>query len=84
MEQPKNTAEAIEKLDAILSKDDKEYLKKNGPLSVHHTLGRWIRNEWDLWEGSELKDSLIAEGFEHPDDMSNHIITLYVEKLRNG
>ena len=80
---PKTLEEAVQQLDAMLSDDDKEYLVENGAISVHHTLGRWIRNEWGLWEGSELKESLEKEGFSHPDDMSNHIIERLIEKIKN-
>lgn len=47
---PNNLWEAIQKLDKSLSKEDKEYLLENGTLSVHHSLGRWIRNNWGLWD----------------------------------
>jgi hypothetical protein len=80
---PKTLEEAVQQLDAMLSDDDKEYLMENGAISVHHTLGRWIRNEWGLWEDSELKESLEKEGFSHPDDMSNHIIERFIEKINN-
>ena len=82
---PNNLWEAIQELDKSLSKDDKEYLLENGPLSVHHSLGRWIRNNWGLWnEGdNKLKVKLKKLGCEHPDDMSNYIIELYVEYLKN-
>ena len=79
---PKTVEEAINILDNILSKEDKEYIFKKGVFAVHHTLGRWIRNNWGLWveEPNELKNNLIKLGFEHPDDMSHHIIEEYVKK----
>lgn len=45
---PSNLKEAIIKLDNDLSEEDKQFLLENGALSVHHTLGRWIRNNWGL------------------------------------
>lgn len=84
MKRPTNTEEAIAELDKMLSDEDNQYLKDNGAISVHHTLGRWIRNEWGLWKGSMLKANLEKEGFSHPDDMSNHILEKYVEHLRSG
>ena len=82
---PNNLGQAILKLDKSLSQDDKEYLLKNGALSVHHSLGRWIRNNWNLWneEDNELKTNLKKLGYEHPDDMSNYIIEQYIEHLKN-
>lgn len=82
---PNNLLQAIEYLDKELTKQDKEYLLENGALSVHHSLGRWIRNNWGLWneEDNKLKVNLKKLGLEHPDDMSNYIIELYVEYLKN-
>lgn len=40
----------------------------------HHSLGRWIRNTWGLWQDSELKKDMEARGFTHADDMSQTII----------
>ena len=82
---PNNLGQAILKLDKSLSQDDKEYLLENGALSVHHSLGRWIRNNWGLWneEDNELKANLKKLGYEHPDDMSNYIIEQYIEHLKN-
>ena len=83
---PNNLFEAVQKLDKSLSQDDKEYLLENGSLSVHHSLGRWIRNNWGLWdeEDNKLKVNLKKLGFEHPDDMSNYIIELYIEYLKEA
>ena len=85
MNMPNNLLQAIEYLDKELTKQDKEYLLENGALSVHHSLGRWIRNNWGLWneEDNKLKVNLKKLGLEHPDDMSNYIIELYVEYLKN-
>jgi len=82
---PNNLKEAIKELDEELSKDSKEYLLENGALSVHHSLGRWIRNNWGLWdkEDNELKSNLKKLGYEHPDDMSNYIIEQYVKHLKS-
>ena len=60
---PKTLEEAIIVLDTELPKDDKDFLLENGALSVHHSLGRWIRNTWGLWENSELKKFLLEQGF---------------------
>ena len=82
---PQNLREAIEELDRKLNKEDKEYIVENGSLAVHHSLGRWIRNNWGLWkeEDNELKASLKKLGYRHPDDMSNYIIKQYIRYLSN-
>lgn len=80
---PKTVDEAISTLEKILSDEDREYLLKNGAISMHDSLGRWIRNEWGLWTGSELKNELEKKGLEHPDDMSNYIIEEFIKYLNN-
>lgn len=83
---PTNLKEAIQELNKLLSQDDKEYLLEHGALSVHHSLGRWIRNNWELWneENNKLKVNLKKLGYEHPDDMSNYIIEQYIEHLNEN
>ena len=80
---PKTIDEAVKTLARIVSKEDRDYLLENGAISMHHSLGRWIRNEWGLWAGSELKNELKRKGFEHPDDMSNYIIEEFVKYWNN-
>jgi len=80
---PKTIDEAISTLEKILSDEDREYLLKNGAISMHDSLGRWIRNEWGLWTGSELKNELEKKGLEHPDDMSNYIIEEFIKHWNN-
>ena len=81
---PNNLEEAIKELDKELLDEDKDYLLEHGALSVHHSLGRWIRNTWELWDDkdNELKTSLKKLGYSHPDDMSNYIIEKYFEYLK--
>lgn len=76
---PKTVDEAVKTLAKIVSEEDRDYLLENGAISMHDSLGRWIRNEWGLWTDSELKNELKKKGFEHPDDMSNHIIEEFVK-----
>ena len=82
---PKTVDEAISTLEKILSDEDRDYLLENGAISMHDSLGRWIRNEWGLWTGSELKDELMNmnKGLNHPDDMSNYIIEEFVKYWNN-
>ena len=80
---PKTVDEAVKTLAKIVSKEDRDYLLENGAISMHHSMGRWIRNEWGLWTGSELKNELKKKGFEHPDDMSNYIIEEFIKYWHN-
>ena len=80
---PKTVDEAVKTLAKIVSKEDRDYLLENGAISMHDSLGRWIRNEWGLWTDSELKNELEKKGFEHPDDMSNYIIEEFIKYWNN-
>ena len=80
---PTTIEEAMASLDARMTDEDKAYIQKHGSISVHHTLGRWIRNEWGLWGDSGLKQLLAGKGIEHPDEMSDYIIQQFIEYLKN-
>ena len=80
---PKTVDEAVKTLAKVVSKEDRDYLLENGAISMHDSLGRWIRNEWGLWTDSELKNELQKKGFEHPDDMSNYIIEEFIKYWDN-
>ena len=82
---PKNIEEAFDELDRMLQQDDKDYIVENGSIAVHHSLGRWIRNNWGLWddEANDLKRIFTEIGISHPDDMSDHIIKWYIHHLKN-
>ena len=77
---PKNLEEGIEYLNNELSQEDKDYLIENGAISVHHSLGTWIRNNWNLWnDESEIRKNISKLGYTHPDDMSNYIIEEFIK-----
>ena len=80
---PTTIEEAMASLDARITDEDKAYIQELGSISVHHTLGRWIRNEWGLWGDSGLKQALTNKGIEHPDEMSDYIIRQFIEYLKN-
>ncbi len=81
---PVNLEEAIKALDEELLDEDKEFIKENKAIALHHSLGTWIRNNWMLWADSELKQNISKiTGLEHPDDISNYIIKEYKKHLEN-
>lgn len=82
---PNSLEEAYIELDNMLVKEDKGYIVECGALSVHHSLGRWIRNNWGLWEETPntLKSIFLEKNITHPDDISNYIIKSYIEHLKN-
>ena len=67
---------------------DIEFVVKNPERTVlcraHHGLGRWIRNSWGFWRGSN--ESLVRElkrlGLKHPDDMSSLIIKCAIRDIK--
>lgn len=54
-----------------LSDMEKKNLEKLGSTYFHHTAGRKLRNEWNLWDpDSTLHKNFRIIGIKHPDDMS--------------
>jgi hypothetical protein len=49
----------------------------------HHTIGRFIRNNWGLWDGGALRDWFKLKGIQHADDMSNILLESLKRKLNN-
>lgn len=84
MHTPSNLSGALEELDTLLSPDDREALRTGevSPVDIHHTFGRWLRNDWGLWQGSELALWFNARGITHADDMSGIILESYTRKLQ--
>jgi len=87
---PCNLDEAVVALDYTISLEDKERFQEwecSEEIFVarlHHNLGRWIRNNWGLWdETSKLHKWFKALGIWHADDMSGIIITSYYRQTHN-
>jgi len=83
-EVPKTVAEAVNRLlECDLGVKDKAFiskLPKDDLITLHHTLGRWIRNNYGLWQDNK---ALLADTSEtHPDDASMVIIEKCWEALR--
>lgn len=82
---PKNLNESISTLKQMVDKTDQDKIA-SGELSTivgHHGIGRWMRNNWGLWGGSELKDWFIKKGITHADDMSGIILKKFEKDLQN-
>jgi hypothetical protein len=81
---PSNLFDCLIELDKMLSKKQKLYIKKNGTLGLHMTLGMFLRNRWQLWGGSRLKKYFddINGGWMHPDSMSGTILRQYEKWLK--
>lgn len=86
MAKPTTIEECMVTLTEVLTLENQaEILKmsKDDLILLHHGLGQWIRNNWDLWKGGSLKDHMVSLGFSHPDDMSQSIIVEFWNRLNN-
>ena len=52
-------------------------------LNHHDGLGRWIRNNWMLWQGSRLSKHFNDLGIDHPEDMSVIILDSFWRHLND-
>lgn len=67
----------------VIPKDDMSNRQLTAYRSLsHHGFGRWMRNNWGLWNGGTLYTNLNAMGLTHPDDMSSIIMDSYVANLK--
>jgi hypothetical protein len=74
---PTTIDECMKALEIILTPDElKQFVAMDSGelIKYHHGLGRWIRNNWDLWKGGALLEHMKSLGFTHPDDMSMSLI----------
>jgi len=63
-------------LEAIYKLSEDEFFGQ-----AHHGLGRFLRNEWGLWGGSDIQKWFKERGIHHADDMSGIILTSFHRKL---
>lgn len=84
---PASLDEAITRLDAEWSDDDKKTFAAIPEDMIgrryHMWAGHQIINSWGLWPGSVLAEYFNRLGIVHPDDMSAIILTSFHRKL-NG
>jgi hypothetical protein len=83
--QPTNLDEALLQLPNLLGTEDltifQETPEEYIPIYFHHGLGRYLRNNWELWHGSPLAQYFHDLGVSHPDDMSSVILLSFYRKL---
>lgn len=89
---PATIEECFQVLDSILEPEDRsEWLSEDEETAAslaHHTVGRWVRNNFGLWRQEENDNIPIVKYFEslniqHPDDMSSIILAAYYKKHNN-
>lgn len=82
---PTTLNECFEALTELLNDGERDQLMMcpdRDVIQYHHGLGRFIRNEWGLWQGGPLSKHLMSIGLRHPDDMSTIIVEAYRANLR--
>jgi hypothetical protein len=73
---PSTVSDAVDMIVGSLSDEERDLIANTSePASIHHTVGRFIRNSWSLWENdSPLKrDAVERYGIAHADDISGLI-----------
>jgi len=84
---PSTVKAAVDILVARMDDDDKKHIRtlKDKGASVHHTIGRFVRNSWSLWEpDSPLKrDAVNTYWIAHADDISGLIMAWVWAEVRN-
>ena len=84
MKIPETLDECYMELDKI--SDFSQWLQESEEIATagaHHSIGMWIRNNWNLWSGGELSKWFNRNGINHPDDMSNIILTSFYRYKNN-
>jgi hypothetical protein len=83
---PKDIDDAIIQLDFMISDSAKakfkDYNENEFSVMCHLTLGRHIRNDWQLWNGSRLTKYFNGYGIYNAEDMSWIIIKCYLRHLQ--
>lgn len=79
---PTTVDEALAWMDAKYS-HERAQIAALDAFAMHHGLGQYLRNTFGLWKKSALAEHMKETlGLEHPDDMSHHLIELYLEWLK--
>ena len=85
---PTTLDEALLALDKLLSQEDRDRFLRGEETPdelvsiVHHSLGRYLRNEWGLWRDSVLAQHMRdVHNTPHPDDMTHVIIVAYCRQM---
>jgi len=83
---PSTIERAVDHIVESLSDEEKQAIFEEPTTSwaCHHTIGRYIRNEWSLWEpDSPLKRNAVETyGIAHADDISGLIIEWVFAKIK--
>lgn len=74
---PNSIIESLEIIDLASNDYSRHMFSICGPNQFHFGLGMYIRNNWGLWSGGELRTEIETTfGASHADDMSSIILSL--------
>ena len=80
---PTTITEAYEELDKFFAEDPQakeefvNLIHAEDVIQYHHGVGRWLRNNWELWSGGALAQYLTGLGVQDPDEMSHRLLEGY-------
>lgn len=80
---PNTLEECFLELDKFENINEFIELEESELALAHFGLGRWIRNNWNLWTANNLTIYFNSMSIFHADDMSSIIITSY-HRLKNN
>lgn len=82
---PKNLEECFDVLKSKLKQEEIAFIKANADnvVSLHHSLGQKLRNDWGLWGDSDLNRYFGNLGICHPDDISSIILHSFHRHLND-
>ncbi len=72
-------------LDGVISEESIDYIKNSSPdelISLHLSLGMWIRNNWIYPSKTRIAKMFYDKGIMHPEDISMYIIEGYSAYLK--
>lgn len=85
---PNTLEKSVDALMCVLTDSEKLFLSvdPDAALILHHTRGRWIRNEFGLWlDESPLRDWFKEHyAVDHPDDISGMILEAVQARIRGN
>lgn len=81
---PKTLEECVELIILDMSVEDREFMKCNDSGVLHMSFGRWLRNNWSLWDRETMLVQWFVNtlGIVHADDLSSCILEAVRYKLR--
>ncbi len=84
---PTTIAAAVDVLVAAMTDEELSEISRGATTAMaHHGLGRWLRNNWSLWDLTTPlnRDAVKTYGLAHGDDLSSLILNWAWAKIEQG